>query len=104
MDEDYKKALEDKIKALWHQVEESKEQRKDHEKRIVSLEVAKSEDRKDLDRIFDSIEEIKNNLNKIATAIENYQQQGSRTFSNLKYEIIKYIIIAALAATVAKIF
>jgi len=104
MDEDYKKALEDKIKALWHQVEESKEQRKDHEKRIVALEVAKSEDRKDLDRIFDSIEEIKNNLNKIATAIENYQQQGSRTFSNLKYEIIKYIVIAALAAAVAKIF
>ena len=27
------KGLEDKIKALWHQVDESKGQRKDHEKR-----------------------------------------------------------------------
>jgi len=95
------KNVEDKIKALWHQVEESKEQRKDFEKRITELEIHKAETKEKFDRIFNAIEGIEKNIEKIATSIEQIQSKGSKTYENLKYEAIKYIVIAGLAFAIA---
>ncbi|HBJ2609734.1 hypothetical protein CGQ39_20130 (plasmid) [Clostridium botulinum] len=94
--------LEDKIKSIWHQIEESKEQRKEFEKRITDLEISKGETKEKFDRIFTAIEAIEKNIEKIADSIEKIQSKGSKTYENLKYEVIKYIVIAGLAAAVAK--
>lgn len=96
------KALEDKIKSLWHQIEESKEQRKEFEKRITDLEINKGETKEKFDRIFNAIEAIEKNIEKIANSIEVMQTKSSKTYENLKYEVIKYIVIAGVAAAVAK--
>lgn len=96
------KALEDKIKAIWHQIDESKEQRKDFEKRITELEINKGETKEKFDRIFNAIEAIEKNIEKIANSIEVMQSKSVKTYEKLKYEVIKYIVIAGVAATVAK--
>lgn len=96
--------LEDKIKALWHQVEESKEQRKDFEKRITELEISRGETKEKFDRIFNAIEAIEKNIEKIANSIEQIQSKSAKTYENLKYEVIKYIVIAGIAFAMAKIF
>lgn len=96
------KSIEDKIKALWHQVEESKEQRRDFEKRITELEINRGETKEKFDRIFNAIECIEKNIEKIADSIECIQNKSVKTYENLKYEVIKYIVIAGIAAAVAK--
>lgn len=96
------KGLEDKIKSLWHQVEESKEQRKDLEKRVTELEIHKAETKEKFDRIFNAIECIEKNIEKIANSIQQIQSKGSKTYENLKYEAIKYIVIAGIAFAIAK--
>lgn len=97
------KNLEDKIKALWHQVEESKEERRDHEKRIGELERKSDVTEEKFDRIFNAIKDIEKNIEKIATSIDAIQMKGSKTYDNLKYETIKYIVIAVLGFAVAKL-
>ena len=96
------KNLEDKIKSLWHQVDESKEQRKDFEKRITELEIHKAETKEKFDRIFNAIECIEKNIEKIANSIQEIQSKNSNTYENLKYEVIKYIVIAVIAFAIAK--
>lgn len=98
------KGLEDKIKALWHQVDESKGQRKDHEKRISDLEGNDKKTAETIEWIKSSIEEIKTSLSKIASTLETIQLKGAKTYDNLKYEAIKYMIVAVIAFAAAKIF
>lgn len=96
------KNLEDKIKALWHQIEESKDQRKDFEKRINELEIYKGETKEKFDRIFDSLNAIEKNIEKIANSLELIQTKPAKTYENLKFEAIKSIVIAAIGFVVAK--
>lgn len=98
------KQLEDKIKALWHQVDESKEERKDHEKRLIELERKSDVTEEKFDRIFDAIECIEKNTEKIASAIEEIQTKNAKRYDSLTYEIIKYVVIFVVAFAVAKIF
>ncbi len=97
------KSLEDKIASIWRVINELKVCNKANEDSIKELEIAKSEDRKDLERIFKSIEDIKDSLNKITTFMETMQAKSSKTFDNLKYETLKYVIIAVVAIIVAKL-
>ena len=97
------KSIEDKIASIWHVIKEFKATDKDYEKRLTDLEIAKGEDRKDLERISKAIEEIKKSLDKIVTSIETIHSKPGKTFENLKYEIIKYIVIAILAVAIAKL-
>lgn len=96
------KNLEDKIKALWHQVEESKEQRRDFEKRLTELEIHKAETKEKFDRIFNAIECIEKNIEKIANSIECLQGKPAKTYEKLTYEVVKYIVIAGIAFVIAK--
>ncbi|MVX62229.1 hypothetical protein GKZ28_00755 [Clostridium chromiireducens] len=96
------KNLEDKIKALWHQIDESKEQRKDFEKRIIELERRSDVTEEKFDRLFDAIEAIEKNVEKIANALEQLQSKPAKTYENLQYEVIKYIVIAGMAFIMAK--
>lgn len=96
------KNLEDKIKALWHQIDESKEQRKDFEKRIIELERRSDVTEEKFDRLFDAIEAIEKNVEKIANGLEQLQSKPAKTYENLQYEVIKYIVIAGMAFTMAK--
>lgn len=96
------KNMEDKIKSLWHAVNEQKELSKEVEKRLTDLERSSDVTEEKFDRIFNAIEAIEKNIEKIANCIENIQTNGSKTYENLKYEIIKYIVIAGVAAAVAK--
>jgi septal ring factor EnvC (AmiA/AmiB activator) len=96
------KNLEDKIKALWHEVTESKEQRKEFEKRINELEIHKGETKEKFDRIFSSIEAIEKNIEKIANSLEQLQIKPARTYEKLTYEVIKYVVIAGIAFVMAK--
>ncbi len=97
------KNLEDKIRALWHTVNEIKSQNIVFEKRITDLERASDVTEEKFDRIFTAIGSIEKNIEKIANCIENIQNKDAKTYSNLKYEIIKYIVLAATAVVVAKI-
>lgn len=99
----YMQNVNDKIKTLWMQIEESKQQRKDFEKRITELEINRGETKEKFDRIFNAISSIEKNIEKIADSIESIQHKSSKTFDNLKYEVVKYIVIAVIAAVVAKI-
>jgi septal ring factor EnvC (AmiA/AmiB activator) len=96
------KNLEDKIKALWHQVEESKQERKDLDKRIIELERSSDVTEEKFDRIFNAIEAIEKNIEKIANSLEQIQTKSAKTYENLKYESIKYVIIATIAFAIAK--
>lgn len=97
------KNIENRIKDIWCQVEESKEYRRELEKRVTDLEINRAETKEKLDRIFNAIDSIEKNIEKIASSIESIKTGGSRTYENLKYEIIKYIIIAALGLAFVKI-
>jgi uncharacterized coiled-coil protein SlyX len=98
------KNLEDRIKSVWNAINETKGFIKDFEKRITDLEIAKSESRKDIERIFDAIETIEKNIVKIADAMEAMKSKDIKTYDNLKYEVIKYIVLAGLAFAMAKLF
>lgn len=97
------KNLEDKIKALWHQVDESKEQRREFEKRIVELERRSDVTEEKFDRIFEAIEAIEKNVEKIANSLECLQSKPGKTYENLMFEITKYIVIGAIAFIAAKL-
>lgn len=97
------KNLEDKIKALWHQVEESKEQRKDMEKRIIELERRSDVTEEKFDRIFDAIEAIEKNVEKIANSLECLQNKPTKMYENLTGEVIKYVVLAAIGFIAAEI-
>ena len=96
------KNLEDKIRALWHTVNEIKEQNRDFEKRATDLERASDVTEEKFDRIFTAIGSIEKNIEKIANCIEQMQMKSAKTYESLKYEVVKYIVIAGLAAAVAK--
>lgn len=96
--------LEDKIKSVWNAVNELKNYTKDFEKRVTDLEIARSENRKDIERIFDAIEIIEKNIVKIAEAMEAMKSKDAKTFDNLKYEVVKYILLAGVAFAAAKLF
>lgn len=96
--------LEDRIKSVWNAVNETKDTIKDFEKRITDLEIARSENRKDIERIFDAIEVIEKNIVKIAEAMEVIKSKDAKTFDNLRYEVVKYIILAGVAFAAAKLF
>ena len=96
------KSLEDKIKSLWHEAEESREQRKDIEKRVVELERKSDVTEEKFDRIFTAIEAIEKNVEKIADGIDQIRMKDSETYSSLKLEAIKYVVIAVIAFAVAK--
>lgn len=96
------KNLDDKIKAIWDTLNEIKDQNKDVEKRTASLERLSDVTEEKLDRIFTAIGSMERNLEKIANAMESIQNKSSRTYDNLKYEIIKYIVLAITAVAVAK--
>lgn len=96
------KNLEDKIIALWHQVEESKEQRRDMEKRIIELERRSDVTEEKFDRIFDAIEAIEKNVEKIANSLECLQNRPGRTYENLIFEVTKYVVLAAIGFMAAK--
>lgn len=98
------KNLEDRIKSVWNAVNETKDTLKDFEKRIMDLEIARSESRKDIERIFDAIEVIEKNIVKIAEAMEAMKSKDAKTFDNLKYEVVKYVLLAAVAVAVTKLF
>lgn len=98
------KQLEDKIKSLWHQIEESKEQRKDFEVRISSLERKLDVTEEKFDRIFTAIESIEKNIEKIVSALDEAQTKNAKKYDNLGYEIVKYLVILAVGIAVAKIF
>lgn len=96
--------IEDRIKSVWNAVNETKDTLKDFEKRITDLEIARSENRKDIERIFDAIEVIEKNIVKIAEAMEAMKSKDAKTFDNLKYEVVKYILLAGVAFAAAKLF
>lgn len=96
--------IEDRIKSVWNAVNETKETLKDFEKRVTDLEIARSESRKDIERIFDAIEIIEKNIVKIAEAMEAMKSKDAKTFDNLKYEVVKYILLAGVAFAAAKLF
>lgn len=96
------KNLEDRIKSLWHEANESKEQRKDFEKRINELEIYKGETKEKFDRIFDSLNAIEKNIEKIANSLEQIQTKPAKTYENIKLEAIKSILMAAIGFIVAK--
>jgi septal ring factor EnvC (AmiA/AmiB activator) len=98
------KNLEDKIRALWHAVNEIKEQNRDFEKRATDLERASDVTEEKFDRIFTAIGSIEKNIEKIANSIEQMQMKGSKTYENLKYEVIKYVVLAVTAIAAAKLF
>ena len=98
------KNIEDRIKSVWNAVNETKDTLKDFEKRITDLEIARSENRKDIERIFDAIEVIEKNIVKIADAMEYMKSKDGKTFENLKYEVIKYILLAGVAVAATKLF
>lgn len=95
--------IQDKIKSIWHAINEQKELSRDFEKRVTDLERYSDVTEEKFDRIFASIEGIEKNIEKIANCIEQIQTKSARTYENLKYEVIKYLVIAALAAVVAKL-
>lgn len=95
--------LEDKIKALWHQIEESKEQRKDFEKRIIELEIHRGETKEKFDRIFDAINAIEKNIAKIADTLESIQTKPAKRYESLIQEVIKFIVLAGVGFAVANI-
>lgn len=96
------KNLEDKIKALWHQVEESKEQRREFEKRITELERRSDVTEEKFDRIFDAIEAIEKNVEKIANSLECLQSKPGKTYENIVLEVTKYVVLAAIGFVVAR--
>lgn len=98
------KNLEDRIKSVWNAINETKDTIKDFEKRITDLEIARSENRKDIERIFDAIEVIEKNIVKIAEAMEVIKSKDAKTFDNLRYEVVKYILLAGVAFAAAKLF
>lgn len=64
----YIKSLEDKIASIWKQIQESKEQRNDHEKRIAKLETNTSVLEEKLDRMEKNIEKIMQILETLTAA------------------------------------
>ncbi len=97
------KNLEDKIRALWHAVNEIKEQNRDFEKRATDLERSSDVTEEKFDRIFTAIAAIEKNIEKIANSMEQIQMKSAKTYENLKYEVIKYVVVAAIAGVVAKL-
>jgi predicted nuclease with TOPRIM domain len=95
--------MEDKLRSVWHVLNELKDKDKDIDKRVSNLEQHNSANIEKFDRIFNSIESIEKTLDKIAASIELMQNKSAKTFDNLKYESIKYVIIAGIAAVVAKL-
>lgn len=96
------KNLDDKMKGLWKEVEASKAERKELSERVKVLEEYKVETKGKFERIFEALEAIEKNVEKIATNLERINNKGSRTFEGLKYEIIRYVVLAVLAAIVLK--
>ncbi|WP_238917271.1 hypothetical protein [Clostridium sp. YIM B02555] len=97
------KNLEDKIKSLWHQVEESKADRKELNERIIELERRSDVTEEKFDRIFDAIEAIEKNVEKIANSLECLQNKPAKMYENLTSEVIKYVVLAAIGFIAAKI-
>lgn len=95
--------LEDKIKALWHQVEESKEERKDFEKRITDLEISQGENKKDFNRLFDDVEEIKQSLREIAEAIKNINSTPGKNYEKLKWIVTTALVSMGIGAVLGYI-
>jgi septal ring factor EnvC (AmiA/AmiB activator) len=96
------KNLDDKIKAIWDTINEIKNINKELGNRTASLERLSDVTEEKLDRIFTAIGSMEKNIEKIATAIEKIQNKSSRTYDSLKYEIVKYIVLAVTAIVVAK--
>jgi len=90
------KNLEDKIKALWHQVQESKTDRKELNERVIELERRSDVTEEKFDRIFDAIEAIEKNVEKIANSLEKIQSKPAQNWN----ELIKTIIVVATTAAI----
>lgn len=97
------KSIEDKIRSLWHTINEIKLQDKDFEKRITDLERASDVTEEKFDRIFTAIGSIEKNIEKIANCIEQMQNKNANVYDNLKYEIVKYIVVAVVVVAVSKL-
>lgn len=108
------KSIEDKIRSLWHVVGELKAHNKEIEKkaddqsekfelRITGLERASDVTEEKFDRIFTAIGSIEKNIEKIANCIEQMRNKNANVYDNLKYEIVKYIVIAVVAVAVSKL-
>ena len=97
------KNLEDKLTNIHYLYGELKEQNKEHEKRLAELEINKAENKQKFDMISSSIAGIEKNIEKIANSIEKMQNKGGNTYDKLKYEVLKYIIIAVTAWAVTRI-
>lgn len=96
------KNLEDKIKALWHQIEESKADRKELNERVVELERNSDVTKEKFDRIFDAINAIEKNIEKIANSLEQIQSKPAQKYETITFEVIKYVVLAAVGFVVAK--
>ncbi|MBN7576028.1 hypothetical protein C1H57_12420 [Clostridium sp. 2-1] len=90
------KNLEDKIKALWHQVEESKAERKELSERVGELERKSDVTEEKFDRLFNAIEAIEKNIEKIANKLEALESKPGQNWN----ELIKTIIVVGVTAAV----
>lgn len=64
----YARALDDKIASIWKQIQESKDQRNDHERRIAKLETNTSVLEEKLDRMEKNVEKILATLEALTAA------------------------------------
>lgn len=90
------KNLEDKIKALWHQVEESKADRKELNEKVSELERKSDVTEEKFDRLFDAIEAIEKNIEKIANKLESLESKPGENWN----ELIKTVIVVVATAAI----
>ena len=98
------KNVEDKITSLWYEVKESKVQRKDHEKRIATIEGDYKQSEERFNRIFDAIEKIETNIDKIASAIENIKIVPAKKWDNLMSAVMVALVGGIVGFILSKIF
>ena len=96
------KNLEDKIKALWHQVEESKTDRKELNERVGELERKSDVTEEKFDRLFNAIEAIEKNIEKIANKIEALESKPGQNWNELIKTIIVVVATAAITYLIKK--
>lgn len=96
------KSMEDKIKAIWHEIDDSKAQRKELSDRVGILEGNEKETRETIKWIKDSIDEIKNSVGEIAAALKEMQLKGSKTMDGLINEGLKYIVVSVIMFAIAR--
>ena len=93
----YVKSIEDKIASVWKQIQESKDQRNDHERRIAKLETNTSV-------LEEKIDRMEKNIEKILATLESLTAAPGQKWDRMTSAAVVAVVSGIVGVALGKLF